>query len=562
MRSRRTAYEARVRAEVDAGGVPHVVGRVQQLARRRHRRDARAGRRQPAPGRAGAGRRPTPRRPASTRVPAVPVTLVATTNWPPAAHELCNRPVRAAAAVGTARCTCRRRSCRPRRQCLRRRRNPVELAERRAHLVDDVRAVRAEPAAALGGVVPPRRASRPRGRPASASAARTARSADRRSRRIATARASSAWPGAKRNSVPSRWTTPAASAAAQHLARLGQVAGERLLAQHVLAGRDRVEHDLGVRVRWRGDRDDVDVVARERLGDGRSSRAGSPKRSARVAVLSGSRPTSARTSKPAASQGAHVGEARRSRCRRRRRRGCRSWSCPLVCRGRAHDSARLRRMADHPVDILLVSHTHWDREWYRTFEAFRGPARRHRRPGARAARRGPRAGTSCSTARRSWSRTTSRCGPTAAPSSRQAVRDGRLALGPVVRAARLAAAGGRVARAQPAGGPAGGGVARARCSTVAYVPDSFGHPAQFPQLFAGFGLGPVRLLARQRRRARPPRARSTAGSRPTAAACSRTTSGAGYFAAAVLPRDPDDGGRRPARRARTASARSSGRPRC
>ena len=29
-----------------------------------------------------------------------------------------------------------------------------------------------------------------------------------------------------------------------------------------------------------------------------------------------------------------------------------------------------------------------------------------------------------------------------------------------------------------------------RCSTVAYTPDSFGHPAQFPQLLAGFGLGP------------------------------------------------------------------------
>src|SRR5205085_5594354 len=27
-------------------------------------------------------------------------------------------------------------------------------------------------------------------------------------------------------------------------------------------------------------------------------------------------------------------------------------------------------------------------------------------------------------------------------------------------------------------------------SRVAYVPDSFGHPAQFPQMFAGFGLDP------------------------------------------------------------------------
>src|SRR5690606_19328604 len=39
---------------------------------------------------------------------------------------------------------------------------------------------------------------------------------------------------------------------------------------------------------------------------------------------------------------------------------------------------------------------------------------------------------------------------------------------------------------------AGRRVARAfgAVSRVAYVPDSFGHPAQFPQLFASFGLGP------------------------------------------------------------------------
>ena len=28
-------------------------------------------------------------------------------------------------------------------------------------------------------------------------------------------------------------------------------------------------------------------------------------------------------------------------------------------------------MSDRALDVLLVSHTHWDREWYRTFEAFR-----------------------------------------------------------------------------------------------------------------------------------------------------------------------------------------------
>ncbi len=34
------------------------------------------------------------------------------------------------------------------------------------------------------------------------------------------------------------------------------------------------------------------------------------------------------------------------------------------------------------------------------------------------------------------------------------------------------------------------GAALGPVSAVAYCPDSFGHPAQFPQLFAGFGLGP------------------------------------------------------------------------
>ena len=74
-------------------------------------------------------------------------------------------------------------------------------------------------------------------------------------------------------------------------------------------------------------------------------------------------------------------------------------------------------------------------------------------------------------------------------------------------------------------------------SRVAYVPDSFGHPAQFPQLFAGFGLDPfvywrgngteidalAPLLplarARRQRRSAPgisPRATSApAGSTPT-----------------------------------------------
>ena len=84
-----------------------------------------------------------------------------------------------------------------------------------------------------------------------------------------------------------------------------------------------------------------------------------------------------------------------------------------------------------------------------------------------------------------------------------------------------------------------------RVLAVAYTPDSFGHPAQLPQLFAGFGLGPfvywrgngdeIDALgpdvplgrARRQRRARVPPRRD------------------GYFAAAACRDDTDAAVARP-----------------
>jgi alpha-mannosidase len=140
------------------------------------------------------------------------------------------------------------------------------------------------------------------------------------------------------------------------------------------------------------------------------------------------------------------------------------------------------------MDCLIVSHTHWDREWYRPFQAFR----------ARLVDTVDRV-LDLLDDDETW------CfqldGQSIVVEDYLAIRPGRRAqLEAAVRSRRLAVGpwyvqpdsllpsgeshvrnlleGRRVA--ESVGG----------CARVAYTPDSFGHPAQFPQLFAGFGLGP------------------------------------------------------------------------
>ena len=188
------------------------------------------------------------------------------------------------------------------------------------------------------------------------------------------------------------------------------------------------------------------------------------------------------------------------------------------------------------MDVLLVSHTHWDREWYRTFEAFRARLvdmvdrvldLLDEDPGWRFLLDGQ------SIIVEDYL--------TVRPGERErleaAVRAGRLALGPwYVQPDSLLPSGESHVRNLLEGrrvAEAFGG-----CSRVAYTPDSFGHPAQFPQLFAGFGLGPfvywrgngdeIDALGTVYRWAGPD------GSAVLAYNLSR-----GYFAAANLPADPE-----------------------
>ena len=137
---------------------------------------------------------------------------------------------------------------------------------------------------------------------------------------------------------------------------------------------------------------------------------------------------------------------------------------------------------------VIVSHTHWDREWYRTFQSFRArlvdtvdsvldlvaadPGYFFQLDGQAAVLEDYL-----------------EIRPERRRDLAEACRAGRIGVGPwYVQPDSLLPSGethvrnlleGRLVAEQL--GP---------CSTQAYTPDSFGHPAQMPQLFCGFGLAP------------------------------------------------------------------------
>lgn len=135
---------------------------------------------------------------------------------------------------------------------------------------------------------------------------------------------------------------------------------------------------------------------------------------------------------------------------------------------------------------ILVSHTHWDREWYRTFEAFRSRLLDavdrvlelcREDPGYRFLLDGQVILLEDYAELR----------PERVDELRARRREGRLALGPwYVQPDSLLPHGESLIRNLLEGRRAAarfGGASR-----VAYTPDSFGHPAQMPQILAGFGL--------------------------------------------------------------------------
>jgi len=137
---------------------------------------------------------------------------------------------------------------------------------------------------------------------------------------------------------------------------------------------------------------------------------------------------------------------------------------------------------------VMVSHTHWDREWYKTFQSFR----------ARLVDTVDRV-LDLLAADPGWSFQLDgqtivledylEIRPERRDELEAACRGGRLAIGPwYVQPDSLIPAGETHVRNLLEGRRVAEAFGEA--SRVAYTPDSFGHPAQLPQLFAGFGLGP------------------------------------------------------------------------
>ncbi len=126
-----------------------------------------------------------------------------------------------------------------------------------------------------------------------------------------------------------------------------------------------------------------------------------------------------------------VASSWRTACARRR------WPGPAPPGGR-HTTRRTRRRApsaasgDRAAPVAVVPHTHWDREWYRTFPTFRHALVELLDELLPALEADPATPTSCSTARWPWSTTTWRCDRTRRTGSARLAAAGRLERRPVV----------------------------------------------------------------------------------------------------------------------------------
>lgn len=206
------------------------------------------------------------------------------------------------------------------------------------------------------------------------------------------------------------------------------------------------------------------------------------------------------------------------------------------------------------MKAVLVSHSHWDREWYRTFQDFR----------ARLVDLVDHVLELCAAdpgycflldGQTVVLEDYLEIRPDRAEALRALCAEGRLAIGPwYVQPDSLLPSGEAHVRNLSLGRRVGEAVGPV--SRVGYTPDSFGHPSQLPQLFAGFGIGSFVYWRGNGNEIDELPAeydwQAPDGSRVVACQL-----GKGYFAAATSPlADLEEAGRQIGERARELAART------
>src|SRR5688572_15107428 len=139
------------------------------------------------------------------------------------------------------------------------------------------------------------------------------------------------------------------------------------------------------------------------------------------------------------------------------------------------------------LDVILVPTTHWDREWYRTFQAFRARLVDTIDRVLELMETDP-AYTFLLDGQTIVLEDYLEIRPHRREDLERYIQAGRIEIGPwYVQPDSFLPSGETHIRNLLEGRRVG--QAFGPVTTAAYTPDSFGHPAQFPQLVAGFGLG-------------------------------------------------------------------------
>ncbi len=154
--------------------------------------------------------------------------------------------------------------------------------------------------------------------------------------------------------------------------------------------------------------------------------------------------------------------------------------------GVAAPRAASRILRALPWTIYVVPHTHWDREWYDRFEAYRARLVRMVGKLLDLLERDEAFTAFTFDGHAIWAEDHLAVRPQDRPRIERLVRSGRLLLGPwYVLADYLLVSGESIVRNFQEGLRVSGELGRAM--RVCYVADPFGHPAQMPQIVRGFG---------------------------------------------------------------------------